>query len=289
MNALLQEALQAFGLIRAEFIQQHENAVYRADAKYLLRIHKSAAGLHADHNPAPRQAELALLTHLARAGMNVQQPIAEVTLSDGTLATLLTWLEGRMLTNDDLTHANCRDLGRMVAHLHHAAAGFNHPGMRRYDAAFYLRIANELDGILDHRHIPRAACEAVARIFGQEGTIAIHADLSPSNILLTPTGLGPIDFSMCGLGHPMLDLGILIASLSTPVQMKAVCEGYGAISQPELEAGFAAGLLGCFALHPNWPKEPWFRDRIDRWERQILCPVAEGRPIFHHDMTFINT
>ena len=78
MNALLQEALQALGLTRAEFIQQHENAVYRADEKYLLRIHKAAAGLHADHNPAPRQAELALLTHLADAGMNVQRPIAEV-------------------------------------------------------------------------------------------------------------------------------------------------------------------------------------------------------------------
>ena len=31
MNALLQEALQAFELTRAEFIQLHKNAVYRAD------------------------------------------------------------------------------------------------------------------------------------------------------------------------------------------------------------------------------------------------------------------
>lgn len=289
MNALLREALQTFGLTQAEFIQQHENAVYRADNRYLLRIHRATEGLHVDHAPALRQAELALLTHLADAGMNVQRPIGEATLSDGTQATLLTWLEGHSLTNNELTEDVCRSLGRMVAQLHQAAAGFHHPDIRRYDAVLYFHMADKLDSILGHREIPRAACEAVAARIGQHADLAIHADLSPSNILLTPAGLAPIDFSLCGLGHPMLDLGILIASLSTPTQMKAVCKGYGIISQPELDAGFAAGLLGCFALHPDWPKESWFHERIDRWERQILLPVAQERPMFNPDMTFINT
>lgn len=288
MNRLLNEALQVFGLTHAEFIQQHENAVYRADEKYLLRIHRAADGLHVDHDPAQRRAELALLTHLADAGMNVQRPIAEATLSDGTQATLLTWLEGRSLTNDNLTEECCRDLGRMVSNLHRAAEGFQHPGTWRYDAALYLSMADELDGILGCRDILRVACAAVARRIGNGAHIVIHADLSPSNILLTPDGLVPIDFSLCGLGHPMLDLGIMIASLCSPAQMKAVCEGYGTVSMPELEAGFAAGLLGCFVLHPDWPKEPWFYNRLERWERQILRPVAEGRPIFNPDMTFMN-
>lgn len=289
MNALLNEAMAAFGLQHAEFIQQHENAVYRADGRYLLRIHKAADGLQVDHDPDKRRAELAFLRHLAARGMLVQRPIGETVLADGTMATLLTWLEGRGLNNDDLTDAACRDLGKTISRLHRVSTGFTHYGIRRYDAAFYLRMADELDDILDRREIPRSACKAVARCIGGGAGIAIHADLSPSNILLTPDGLSPIDFSLCGLGHPMLDLGILIASLSTPAQMKAVCKGYGAFSMPELEAGFAAGLLGCFALHPDWPKEPWFHDRLDRWERQILSPVAEGRPMFAPDMTFINT
>lgn len=288
MNALLHEALQAFGLKHADFIQQHENAVYRVDEKYLLRIHKAAEGIHVQHDPAQHKAELALLTHLADAGMNVQRPIAEATLSDGTHVTLLTWLEGRTLTSDDLTDAACFDLGRLVSQLHRSAKGFPDLGMRHYDAAFYHRIADELDDVLGHREIPRAACEAVARCIGRGEMVAIHADLSPSNVLLTANGLAPIDFSLCGFGHPMLDLGILVASLSTPTQMKAVCEGYRAVSMPELEAGFAAGLLSCFALHPDWTKEPWFLDRLDRWERQILRPVAESRPMFAPDMTFMN-
>lgn len=288
MNALLSEALSAFGLKEAVFVQQHENAVYRADGQYLLRIHKVAEGLLVDHDPALRRSELALLAHLADAGLPVQRPIAEATLSDGTQATLLTWLEGRSLTNNDLTADVCLDLGRLVRQMHRAAEGCHPAGMRRYDTGFYGCMADELDGILGQREIPRAACAAVAQRIGSYADTAIHADLSPSNILLTPAGLAPIDFSLCGMGHPMLDLGILIASLSTPAQMKAVCEGHGAVSMPELEAGFAAGLLGCFALHPAWPKEPWFRERIDRWERQILRPVAEGRPMFDDEMNFIN-
>ena len=59
MNALLTEALHAFCLHDAEFIQQHENAVYRVDSQYLLRVHRAAEGLHVDHNLDMRRAELA--------------------------------------------------------------------------------------------------------------------------------------------------------------------------------------------------------------------------------------
>lgn len=287
---MLTDALHAFGLDSAEavFLQHNENLTYRVEGRYLLRVHKAAEGVHVDHSPDIRRAEMAFLRHLADKGMNVQRPIAEAILPDGTMATLLTWLEGRSLTNDDLTEDCCRGLGRMVSNLHRAAEGFQHPGVRRYDAALYLRMADQLDGILGCRDIPQGACAAVARRIGNGARIVIHADLSPSNILLTPDGLVPIDFSLCGLGHPMLDLGIMLASLCSPAQMKAVCEGYGTVSPPELEAGFAAGLLGCFSLHPNWSKEPWFHERLERWERQILSPIAEGRPMFNPDMTFMN-
>ena len=41
---LLTEALQVFGLTHAEFIQQHENAVYRADEKYLSAHPQGSSG-----------------------------------------------------------------------------------------------------------------------------------------------------------------------------------------------------------------------------------------------------
>lgn len=293
MNALLTEALQAFRLTRAYFIQQHENAVYRADEKYLLRIHKAAEGLHVDHDPALRQAELALLTHLANAGMNVQRPIAQTTLSDGTHATLLTWLEGHHITEAEFTTDMQHQIGAMTARLHQAAAGFQHESLRRYDAAHVARLAETLRQMGERHHLNMdeitVACEAARIIEDRLGKvhdqfIPIHCDLSQSNILLTECGLAPIDFSLFGLGHPMHDLGILIGNVSTLAQRKAITDGYaqsgGRIDLPLLDAGMTLGLLEAMVFHADvWPKEDWFAPRLTRWVNEMLRPLADDKPL----------
>ena len=97
-----------------------------------------------DHDPEMRRAELAFLRHLADAGLNVQRPIADATLSDGTQATLLTWLEGHHITEAEFTPDMHRQIGVMVARLHQAAQGFHYDAMRRYDAAHVARLAETL-------------------------------------------------------------------------------------------------------------------------------------------------
>lgn len=302
MNALLSEALHAFGLTQAEFIQQHENAVYRADEKYLLRIHKAAEGLHVDHAPAQRRAELAFLRHLADAGMNVQRPLAEAVLSDGTQATLLTWLEGHHITAAEFTADMQRQIGAMAAHLHRAAAGFRHDAMRRYDAAHIARLMNALRQMGDKHHLNMneiaVACNAAQviadRIDSASGEfIAIHCDLSRSNILLTEGVPVPIDFSLCGFGHPMHDLGILLGNTRTQAQRHAMAEGYaaagGQIILPLLDAGYTLGLLEALAFHADvWPKEDWFAPRLTRWVKDQLRPLAEGKPILDEHMYLVN-
>lgn len=302
MNALLTKALQAFGLTHAEFIQQHENAVYRADDKYLLRIHKAAAGLHVDHAPALRRAELALLTHLADAGMNVQRPIAEAPLSDGTHATLLTWLEGHHITEAEFTPDMQRQIGEMTARLHQAAAGFRHDNLRRYDAAHVARLVDILSQMGERHHLNiheiAVACQAARVIEARLSSVsdefvAIHCDLSQSNILLTENGSVPIDFSLCGFGHPMHDLGILLGNTSTQAQRKAMAEGYtaagGRIDLPLLDAGYTLGLLEALDFHADvWPQEPWFASRLTRWVNELLRPLAEGKPILNEDMFLLN-
>ncbi len=302
MNTLLTEALHAFGLTHAEFIQQHENAVYRADEKYLLRIHKAAEGLHVDHDPSLRRAELALLTHLADAGMNVQRPIAEATLSDGTQATLLTWLEGHHITEAEFTPDMQLQIGAMTARLHQAAAGFRHDAMRRYDAAHVARLIDALRHMGETHHLNideiAVACQAAHVIEARLGKassefIAIHCDLSQSNLLLTDRGLAPIDFSLCGLGHPMHDLGILLGNTRTQAQRKAMAEGYAAagghIDLPLLDAGYTLGLLEALDFHAGvWPREPWFAPRLTRWVNEQLHPLAEGKPLLNKDMYLVN-
>lgn len=302
MNALLSEAMTAFGLTSAKFIQQHENAVYRADEKYLLRIHKAAKGLQADHDPDKRRAELALLTHLADHGLPVQRPLAETTLSDGTQATLLTWLEGHHITEAEFTVDMQRQIGAMVAQLHQAAAGFHHDALRRYDAAHIAHLADTLLGMGQRHQLNMdeiaMACQAAhiiaERLSQASGEfVAIHCDLSQSNILLTEHGLAPIDFSLCGLGHPLHDLGILLGNTSTQAQRNAMAEGYtaagGCIHLPLLDAGYTIGLLEALAFHADvWPREVWFAPRLTRWVNEQLRPLAEGKPLLNETMFLLN-
>ncbi len=304
MKALLTEALHAFGLdgAEAQFIQHHENAVYRVDGQYLLRIHKAAAGLHVDHDPAKRRAELSFLRHLADKGLTVQRPIAEATLSDGTMATMLTWLEGHHITKEEFTADIQRQIGAMIAHMHQAAAGFRHDALRLYGAAHVGRLADALRemGVRHGLNMDEiaVACQAARVIEERLGKVAdellpIHCDLSQSNIILTDRGLAPIDFSLCGVGHPMHDLGILLGNTSTQAQRKAIAEGYiaagGRISLPLLDAGYTLGLLEALDFHADvWPREDWFPSRLTRWVNEQLQPLAEGKPLLDEDMFLLN-
>lgn len=302
MNALLTEAMAAFKLIHAEFIQQHENAVYRADGQYLLRIHRAAEGLTADHDPDKRRAELAFLTHLADKGLHVQRPIAEATLSDGTMATLLTWLEGHHITENEFTPAMQHQIGIMTARLHQAAQGFDHPAMRHYDAAHVAQTSADIRRMGERYGLNPGeidvTCQAAQviedRLRSAAGEfVPIHCDLSQSNILLTECGLAPIDFSLFGLGHPMHDLGILLGNVSTLVQRKAIADGYvhagGCINLPLLDAGMTLGLLEAMIFHADvWPREPWFAPRLTRWVNEMLQPLADGKPLLDENMYLIN-
>lgn len=304
MKALLAEALHAFQMDSAqtEFIQQHENAVYRVDDRYLLRIHKAAQGLQADHDPGKRQAELAFLRHLADKGLYVQRPIAETILRDGTGATLLTWLEGHRISEAEFTTDLQRRIGAMVARLHQASADFQHPSLRRYDATHVIELADSIYQIGKRYHLNmqevdtvHQAAEVIAKRLAQASSefVAIHCDLSQSNILLTSHGPAPIDFSLCGFGHPMHDLGILLGNTSTQAQRMAFAEGYaqsgGRIDLPLLDAGYALGLLEALAFHGDtWPREPWFAPRLTRWVDEMLKPLAEGKPLLDQTMYLLN-
>lgn len=304
MNALLTGALHAFGLSveKAQFIQHHENAIYRVNGNYLLRIHKAADGLHADHDPDKRHAELALLHHLADKGLPVQRPIGEATLPDGTTATLMTWLEGHHITEDEFTADMQRRIGALTAQLHLAAADFQHTSLRRYDAAHVHQLKSAIGGIALRHHLNMKEIEIVCQAAGviesrlanaADALVAIHCDLSRSNILLTEQGLSPIDFSLCGMGHPMHDLGILMGNTSTQAQRLGFAQGYtaagGCIDLPLLDAGYALGWMEALVFHADvWPRESWFAPRLTRWINEMLRPLAEGKPLLNENMYLVN-
>lgn len=304
MSALLDEALPAFGLdcANATFIRHNENLTYQVDGRYLLRVHKAADGLHVEHHPAIRQTEFAFLRHLANKGLHVQHPVAEAFLPDGTHATLLTWLEGHHYSADEFTPEAQKQIGRMLAYMQQAARDFHHPVVRRYDAVHAQQLATELHK-MGVRHslnteeiaITCQAAEVIANRLSavEDEFIFIHCDLSQSNILLTPLGPAPIDFSLCGLGHPMHDLSVLLGAVRTQAERKAIADGYtaggGHINLPLLDAGYTLGLLEALVIHADkWPLEEWFAPRLTRWVNEQLRPLAEGKPILDENMYLVN-
>lgn len=309
MNSLLRQALAAYQMEHADavFLQHNENLTYRVDDQYLLRIHTPAPGIHAPSTPDHRRAELAFLRHLQSRGLNVQEPVPAPTgdlvaiLPNGTATTLLRWLPGQVLPAREYTPELCYAAGEMALHLHQAAAGFTHPMLRRYDKDEAFDKAGLLTDMVQRHHLGAehadilcAACKKTGESFASSAdtSIAIHNDLSASNMLLTPAGPAPIDFSLCGMGLPMTDLGMLLAGFGSTAQRSAAVRGYqaagGHFRHAEMEAGFIYGLLGALVFHADtWPKEPWFAEKLLRWEHIELLPFIEGKPFFDSEMNFI--
>ena len=121
----------------------------------------------------------------------------------------------------------------------------------------------------------------------------IHGDLSASNILKTPDGLVPIDFSFFGMGHPMYDLAVLFGNFSGLLRRQQMAEGYrnagGTISYDILDSCFILTLLDCLGIHyEQWSKQEWFAPRMRRWHKENLEPYMQGARIYADDFYLLN-
>lgn len=310
---LAAEALRCYGLESAplRFIRHHENMTFQVGEQYLLRIHKPAesfAAIAADGWPdelALRRQELDFLRYLRRSGMTVQAPVPALDgklisfLPDGTPATLLTWLPGRMPGPEDARPEVFHAAGAMLAQLHSIAREYPQTDGRRYDAAY----CHQLKALFSHsclnqqdRLILTQTCDTIAALQEQseQSFILLHGDITSSNIILTQDGPAPIDFSLLGYGHPMFDLAMLLSSSDGGLDYYAsVTQGYiragGKVDFSQLEAGFALSILSCIALHlPRWPQQDWFPAALARWQQRYFLPLNEKRPLFPSDFYLLN-
>ncbi len=302
MSELLHEALSAYGLDGAAtvFIQHNENLTYRVADQYLLRIHQPREGISTaafDDGLSPielRCTEMAFLRHLTAKGLTVQRPVPNLRGEDVTLlkggvcATLLTWLEGKALMPEICTPDICRELGALTFRLHQAAQDFHPATAREYNAAHCQRTANviaELPLSDGDRSLMLKVLAHIGEIFASrtDAALMIHADLNPSNVLKTPTGIATIDFSLCGIGHPMFDLAVLSATV--PMEHLDCCkEGYlaagGTIDGAAYDAGFALGMMGMITIFgEGMVTGNWFPNVMAQWTDRIFKPLLSNLPI----------
>lgn len=310
-DRLIREALTQYGLENAswELIRHNENLTVNVEHRYLLRVHSHVSGFSTDvyfsglDREALRRRELAFLSHLAGHGMAVQRPVPNkagelISILPGNIrATLLTWLPGRTPNEEDVPKGIYFRAGAMTARMHRAALGFPTDGLLRYDASMCLRLEAWLADAYRAHWLPseqaemmQASCRAIADRLSDEDFIVVHADLSSSNILVTEAGLVPIDFSLMGVGHPMMDISCLYGSVNGVEARRQIAEGYrsegGVISFPELDACFALNILLYIALHLNAERD--MAANLDRWCRQTFRPLAEGKRLIGNDYRMLN-
>jgi len=319
----LKEVLQSYAMedAKTELLRHNENMTIKVGDAFLLRIHKHIEGFSAGYmyesldQREIRREELKFLSYLHDNGMQVQTPIRnkngeEVTvLSDGTLATMLTWLPGRDMKDEDISRESCFKVGEMVAKLHQTAKNYFPETVLRYDAglckslkekiciAWESNKSEEFSALRqEYFESTTEACALIGRRLKEKEKefIPVHADLSLSNILITENGFLPIDFSLFGYGHPMMDLGALFCSrFSSLENRQAVAKGYtsagGSIDFEMLDCCFALNVLLGIGLHvEKWIKEDWFPSRLERWCREMFVPLQEGKKLFSEDLYLLN-
>lgn len=314
-NNYIRNALEQYNMQDAEFelIRHNENMTLRVDGQYLLRIHKHAEGFDTDYayegmnRIEIRRSELAFLSHLNCQEMRVQSPVPNrdgdciTILPDGVCATMLTWIPGWNLEKSDITEDICFQIGAMVARMHRAAENFRAEAILRYDSSLCERVKQKLESeevirILGktNQQVILAACNVMQdRFCSNHEANTVHTDLSLSNILIADSGLIPIDFSLFGSGHPMMDIGSLYGSINGVENRRAIAEGYkslgGKIDFPMLDVCFALNVLLYIMLHINSVSgQECFTERLERWCRETFQPLTNGKPLISEEFYMLN-
>lgn len=147
-------------------------------------------------------------------------------------------LEGR------IDRSEARAVGRNIGLVHSASAkpGFDRSGLENGKDFFSLRIEPYL--LFSARSHPRHAetLERIARRLGSEGSILIHGDASPKNIIFRPTGPVILDAECATMGDASFDPAFCMNHLILKaIHMPGVAEAMLAGAK-ELWSAYAAEI-----------------------------------------------
>ena len=105
----------------------------------------------------------------------------------------------------------------------------------------------------------------------QEPLMLIHADLWRGNLLASETDVHPLDFSLCGFGSPLFDLGTCLPGI--PVDLRLILldtyqqQEMLPLRYPRLiDSYFLLSRMGAYVyLLPNSAEHEWLKERIPRF------------------------
>jgi len=305
-TALLTEAINFYDFAnpKAEFIRHNENMTYSIEdgqMKYLLRIHEEAEGLDFSFSRGELSRELLISSEIEllnglfnRNDLVVQKPVKNkgnqylTRLKNGTIATVLSWINGDTLYRKELSVPAVYKIGQMIAMLHRSTRVL--PRMNRlvYDETIADMLLSETQVAKNIKHIDVCICEKFLTLINEtkkvllrqkEDFIIIHADLSKSNMVDNGITISPIDFSMSGYGSPELEIGGLYFDIDDNKSRLALLSGYesvaGSILNKEYINMYEAYSVIWYILihHKQWGTDEKFQRKIERLTANTLDPL----------------
>jgi Ser/Thr protein kinase RdoA (MazF antagonist) len=288
--------------------QIHEQSTHE---QFLLRLHCPCTHTFVcmRQQPDAIHSELCWLNALAHdTDISVPQPIrnshgalvTELQLSEDEIlpCTLLCWVDGDPFhTDGPAAETYAAALGRLLATLHDHAQAWDIPNdfvRPSYDSTFFRQVADNLQlgviaGVIEPTdyHVIQQTIEASISILAEfactrETWGVIHNDLHPGNCLVAHDAVCPIDFSLCGFGYFLFDVGTSMGSLNVSLRQPLLEAYYRQRDVPDnairlIEAFFIISRMSSygFAL-PNPDQHTWLQRRIPQVVETICQSFLRG-------------
>lgn len=313
MSDFTSEALSLYGFTdaKATLLRHNENRTYRIDCKdgsFCLRLKKPVLGydlsIFSGDQELFLRGELDFLGALGeQTGIPIQKPLKTLAgnmvgrLSDGTLVSLLSWLEGVPCNEGKRTEEMLLAAGQTLSKLRsEAETNPKLSGYPRfsYDCKLVERLAIKAEQGIEYlpaesiRSIIKAL-QTVSRIMeemdGSDAMLIAHADPGFGNMIWTGEKVGLIDWSLAGYTHSYMDIGGLMGATADRDEQRILLRGWesirGKVDRRYLDAYFSLCVLLFVCCQYNRAKEwtDWFPKALHRWQETIFDPLSSGRPI----------
>ncbi len=263
MTAWVGELLDAYSLRarRIERLESADNLVFKAEAtdgrRFVLRVHHGFDPI--EEVRAHVEVEFGWLEHIrSTTGLRVPRPLrlrggepyGTVTVAGrARVFVLFEWIEGEP-AGARLDPGTVRRMGSAIARLHESSRAFATPpgfcGLR-WDVSRCFGPDSWVGRGTAGRELDPARFELVDRA-RQAVTSAmrelapdpryhglIHSDTHPDNMLLADGEVAILDFSDCGWGHYLFDLGVMLFDLEAMLEQRGHAERLGALRESLLD------------------------------------------------------
>jgi len=304
------EVLSLYGLenAKATLLRHNENCTYRIDCReqsFCLRLKTPVSGfnlavLGGDQEMLLR-SELGLISTLGeQTDIPVQKPVKSLSgdvverLSDGTLVSLLSWMEGVPFDTIKHTEQMLVSAGQTLAKLRNAVEA--NPILSSFARFSYdqkLVESLKVNAEQGAEYLPEKAIRSIIKALDtvscimnemdkSEETLIAHADPGFGNMIWTSEKVGLIDWSLTGYAHSYMDLGGLMGATSDREEQRLLLKGWesirGKINRRYLDAYFSLSVLLFVCCQYTRANEwiDWFPAALERWQETIFDPLSSG-------------